>query len=37
MALSENPFGFEQIETDNKVETTQIFEEINKELEEYLL
>ena len=37
MALSENLLGFEQIETNSKVEATQIFEEINKELEEYLL
>ena len=34
---SKNLFGFEQIESDNRVDVTLIFEEINKELEEYLL
>ena len=37
MASTKNLFGFEQIEANNKVDTTLIFEEINKELEEYLL
>ena len=37
MASSKNPFGFKQIEADNRVDATLIFEEINKELEEYLL
>ena len=37
MASSKNLFGFKQIEADNRVDATLIFEEINKELEEYLL
>ena len=37
MASPKNLFGFEQIEANNKVDTTLIFEEINKELEEYFL
>ena len=37
MTSSENYFGFEQIEADSSVEATFIFEEISKELEEYLL
>lgn len=37
MSSAENIFGFEQIEADNRVDATLIFEEINKELEEYLL
>ena len=37
MSTTENLFGFEQISVNDKVETTLIFEEINKELEEYLL
>ena len=37
MALSKNCFGFEEIEVDNKVDAMLIFEEINRELEEYLL
>ena len=37
MASSKNLFGFKQIEVDNRVDATLIFEEINKELEEYLL
>ena len=37
MESTENLFGFEQIEVDSGVDTTSIFEEINKELEEYLL
>ena len=37
MTSSENLFGFEQIEADSSAETTFIFEEISKELEEYLL
>ena len=37
MASPKNLFVFEQIEANNKVDTTLIFEEINKELEEYLL
>ena len=37
MISTENLFGFEQIEVDDEVDTTLIFEEINKELEEYLL
>ena len=32
-----NLFGFEQIHSDSSVDTTLIFEEINKELEGYLL
>ena len=37
MATTENLFGFEQIRVNDKVEATLIFEEVNKELEEYLL
>ena len=37
MESSKNLFGFKQIEADNRVDATLIFEEINKELEEYLL
>ena len=37
MASSKNLFGFKQIEAGNRVDATLIFEEINKELEEYLL
>ena len=37
MASTKNLFGVEQIEARNGVDTTLIFEEINKELEEYLL
>ena len=37
MVSSKNLFGFEQIEADNRADVTLIFEEINKELEEYLL
>ena len=37
MSTTENLFGFEQIRVNDKVETALIFEEINKELEEYLL
>ena len=37
MAATENLFVFQQIETDDRVGATLIFEEINKELEEYLL
>ena len=37
MASSANLFSFEQIEADSGVDPTLIFEEINKELEEYLL
>ena len=37
MASTENLFGFEQIQVDSGVDATLIFEEINKELEEYLL
>ena len=37
MSTTENLFGFEQISVNDKVETILIFEEINKELEEYLL
>ena len=37
MASTENLFGFEQIEVNSGVDATLIFEEINKELEEYLL
>ena len=33
MISTENLFGFEQIEVDDEVDTTLIFEEINKELE----
>ena len=35
--MTENLFGFEQIRVNDKVEATLIFEEVNKELEEYLL
>ena len=37
MSTTENLFGFEQVRVNDKVETTLIFEEINKKLEEYLL
>ena len=37
MASTENLFGFEQIEVNSGVDAKLIFEEINKELEEYLL
>ena len=37
MASTENIFSFEQIEVDSGTDATLIFEEINKELEEYLL
>ena len=37
MASTQNLFGFEEIEADSVVDTTPIFEDINKELEEYLL
>ena len=37
MASTKNFFGFEQIEANSVVDPTLIFEEINKELEEYLL
>ena len=37
MSTTENFFGFEQISVNDKVETILIFEEITKELEEYLL
>ena len=37
MASITNLFGFELIEADSGVDPTVIFEEINKELEEYLL
>ena len=37
MVSTQNLFGFEQIETDSGVDATLIFEEINNELEEYLL
>ena len=37
MESTENLFGFEQIEVNSGVDTTLIFEEINKELEEHLL
>ena len=36
METSNNLFGFEQIDADIKVDSTLIFEEIRKELEEYL-
>ena len=36
MASTTNLFGFEQIDSDSTVNTTLIFEEINKELEQYL-
>ena len=37
MASSNNLFGLEQIEVDNKnFDTTRIFEEIHKEIGEYL-
>ena len=37
MASSTNLFGLEQLEADSSVDPILIFEEINKELEEYLL
>ena len=37
MTSTENLFCFEQIKVNNEVDTTLIFEEINKELEECLL
>ena len=37
MASSVNLFGFEQIEPNSSADATLIFEEINKELGEYLL
>ena len=37
MATAKNIFGFEQIRVNDKADTILIFEEINKELEEYLL
>ena len=37
MALSKNLFGFEQIDVSSTAGTTLIFEEIRKEVEEYLL
>ena len=37
MASSTNLFGFKQIQLDSSVDPTLIFEEINKELEMYLL
>ena len=37
MASSVNLFGFEQIEPNSSANATLIFEEINKELGEYLL
>ena len=37
MSATENLFDFEQIRVNDNVETTLIFEEIYKELEEYLL
>ena len=36
MGTSNNLFGFEQIDVDSRVYSTLIFEEIRKELEEYL-
>lgn len=37
MVSTNNLFGFEQIEAYSDADATFIFEEINKELEEYLL
>ena len=37
MALSKNLFGFEQIDVSSTAGTTLVFEEIRKEVEEYLL
>ena len=37
MASTEDLFVFEEIEADSVIDATVIFEEINKELEEYLL
>ena len=37
MATAKNLFSFEQIRVNDKADTTLIFEEINKGLEEYLL
>ena len=35
--MSENLFGFEHIEVSSEIDGTLIFEEIRKEIEEYLL
>ena len=37
MEMSENLFGFEHIEVSSEIDGTLIFEEIRKEIEEYLL
>ena len=37
IALSKNVFGFEQIDVSSTADSTLIFEEIRKEVEEYLL
>ena len=37
MEPTQNLFGFEQIKTFSKIDSRQIFEEIRKEIEEYLL
>ena len=37
IALSENVFGFEQIDVSSTTDSTLIFQEIRKEVEEYLL
>ena len=37
MASTKNLFGFEQIEANSVIDPTLIFEEIDKELEKYLL
>lgn len=37
MELTENLFGFEQVETFFKIDSIQIFKEIRKGIEEHLL
>ena len=37
MTSTKNPFDFEQVDSNSGVDPTLLFEEINKELEEYLL
>ena len=37
MEMSENLFGFEHTEVSSEIDSTLIFEEIRKEVEEYLL
>lgn len=37
METSENLFGFEQIHVGSEIDSTLIFEEMKKEIEQYLL